>query len=71
MTASVGTQVRKVTVRGPKAQIDAITEEHITLRVDLTGAQLGEDMYVAQVYVNGAFPGVGALGTYQISVRVS
>ncbi len=71
MTASVGTQVCKVTVRGPKAQIDAITEEHVTIRVDLTDAQLGEDMYVAQVYVDGAFPGVGALGTYQISVRVS
>ena len=71
MTASVGTQVCKVTVRGPKAQIDAITEEHVTIRVDLTGAQPGEDMYVAQVYVDGAFPGVGALGTYQISVRVS
>ncbi len=71
MTASVGTQVCTITVRGPKAQIDAITEEHVTIRVDLTDAQMGEDMYVAQVYVDGAFPGVGALGTYQISVRVS
>jgi hypothetical protein len=71
MTASVGTQVCKITVRGPKAQIDVITEDHVTIRVDLTNAQPGEDMFVAQVYVDGAFPGVGALGTYQISVRVS
>lgn len=71
MTASVGTQVCKITVRGPKAQIDAITEEHVTIRVDLANAQPGENIIVAQVYVDGAFPGVGALHTYKISVLVS
>lgn len=71
MMVNVGTQVCTVTVRGPKAQIDAISEEHLTIRVDLTNAELGENMYAAQVYVDGAFPGVGVLGTYNILVRVS
>ena len=68
-TVKVGTQVCSVTVRGPKAQIDAITEEHLTVRVDLTNVELGENMYAAHVYVDGAFPGVGVLGTYNILVR--
>lgn len=70
-TVKVGTQVCSVTVRGPKAQIDAITEEHLTVRVDLTNVELGENMYAAHVYVDGAFPGVGVLGTYNILVRAS
>ena len=71
MLVNVGTQVCSVTVRGPKAQIDAITEEHLTVRVDLANAELGENMYAAQIYVDGAFPGVGVLGSYNILVRVS
>ena len=71
MTVKVGTQVCSVTIRGPKAQIDAITEEHLTIRVDMTTVEMGENMYAAQVYVDGAFPGVGVLGSYNILVRVS
>ncbi len=71
MKESVGTQVVTVTVRGPKAQIDAIKEEHLTIRVDLVNAVSGENMYVAQVYVDGAFPGVGVLGTYKVLVRLN
>lgn len=71
MSMNVGTQVCAVTVRGPKAQIDAITEEHLTIRVDLTNAELGENMYAAHVYVDGAFPDVGVLGSYNILVRLS
>lgn len=71
MRVNVGTQVCSVTVRGPKAQIDAITEAHLTVRVDLTNVELGENMYAAYVYVDGAFPGVGVLGTYNILVRAS
>lgn len=68
---NVGTQVCSVTVRGPKAQIDAITEEHLTVRVDLSNVEAGENMYAAHVYVDGAFPGVGVLGSYNILVRAS
>lgn len=71
MTYNVGTKVCAVTVRGLKSQIDAITEEHVTIRVDLTDAPMGENMYLAQVYVDGAFPGVGVLGSYNILIRLS
>lgn len=71
VTVNVGTQVCTVTVRGPKAQIDAITEEHLTIRVDLSNVEAGENMYAAHVYVDGAFPGVGVLGSYNILVRAS
>ena len=71
MKVNVGTQVCTVTVRGPKAQIDAITEEHLSVRVDLTNVELGENMYAAQVYVDGAFPGVGVLGSYNVLVRAN
>lgn len=71
MKVNVGTQVCTVTVRGPKAQIDAIAEEHLSVRVDLTNVELGENMYAAQVYVDGAFPGVGVLGSYNVLVRAN
>lgn len=71
MKVNVGTQVCSVTVRGPKAQIDAITETHLTVRVDMANVELGENMYAAHVYVDGAFPGVGVLGSYNILVRAS
>lgn len=71
MKVNVGTQVCTVTVRGPKAQIDAITEEHLSVRVDLANVELGENMYAAQVYVDGAFPGVGVLGSYNVLVRAN
>ncbi len=71
MVVEMGTQVVTVTIRGPKAQIDAINANHLTIRVDLTDAVLGENMYVAQVYVDGGFPGVGVLGSYNVLVRLN
>lgn len=68
---NVGTQVCSVTVRGPKDQIDAITEEHLSVRVDLANVESGENMYAAHVYVDGAFPGVGVLGSYNVLVRAN
>ena len=68
---NVGTQVCSVTVRGPKAQIEAIKESHLTVRVDMTNVEPGENMYPAHVYVDGAFPGVGVLGSYSILVRAN
>jgi len=70
MTYTIGTQICTITVRGPKAQIDAMTEEHLTIRVNLADAQLGENYFPAQVYVDGAFPGVGVLGPNNISILV-
>lgn len=70
MTYTIGTQICTITVRGPKAQVDAMTEEHLTVRVNLADAQLGEDLFPAQVYVDGAFPGVGVLGPNNISILV-
>ena len=70
MTYTIGTQICTIAVRGPKAQIDAMTEEHLTIRVNLADAQLGENYFPAQVYVDGAFPGVGVLGPNNISILV-
>lgn len=71
MTVENIAKVCEVTVRGTKEQIDAITEEHIQIQVDLTGGELGEGLYKAVVSVDTKYGSVGVVGSYSISVRLT
>lgn len=62
----------EVTVRGPKAQIDALTAKNITVVVDFSGAEQGANTYKAVVNVDSEkFGDVGAVGLYSVSAKVS
>lgn len=59
-----------VKVRGPAAQIDALTPEDIRAEVDFTGAEAGNATYRVKLTFGEAFPDVGALKTPAISATV-
>lgn len=72
LQATILTKTLTVTLRGSAAQIAQLTEEDITIRVDMSGAQIGTDTYKALVYLNSdRFSTVGAVGSYSVSVEVS
>ena len=59
-----------VTLRGTKAQIEAITEEDLSISVDLSAAELGTDTYKALINT-GKYGSVGAVGSYSVYVEVT
>lgn len=72
VVTDIGTKVCMVTLRGPAAQIRAITEEDIAIRVDLTNAELGEGLYKAQIVItNPDYDDVGIVGTYNIVIKLA
>ncbi len=64
------TKKLSVTVRGTEASIKAIKTEDLSVEVDLSEAQVGTASMTARVVVSGAFPDVGAVGTYEVSVKL-
>lgn len=73
MDYEIGTKLVSVTVRGPKELINTITAENVTLLIDLSGAELGENLYKAQVMIDTKFEdgGVGAIGSYTVLVNLT
>ena len=71
MQVNVITKALSVTVRGPEAMINAMKETDLTVEVDLAEAQAGTANMTAKVIVPSTFPDVGAVGTYQVSVKLS
>lgn len=70
MEVDMITQELEIRVRGPVALVDSMTVEDITLTVDFTDAELGTDTKRATVVIDEIFEGVGAIGTYSVSVTV-
>lgn len=72
MTYEVLTQVLKVTMRGPTAQINALADEDIVAVVDFKDREVGSFTAKADMTVTDEnFNGVGAMGTYSVSVILS
>ena len=71
MEAELVTKILEVKFRGPASLIDSLMTESVTIVVDLEGAELGTDKYVAQMNVGSSFGGVGALGTYTVMVTLT
>ena len=71
LEAELVTQVLEVKLRGPAALIDSIEPEHVTITVDLASAKAGTDKYTAQVLVQSAYNGVGAMNSYTVMVTLT
>ncbi len=72
MEATLLTQALTVELRGPAAQIEAVTEEDLVVTVDLSNAQPGTDTYKATVTItNSNLVDLGTVGSYTVSVTVS
>lgn len=59
-----------VKVRGPEAEISALTEEDITAVVDFSNAEVGTATYKATITFREGFPNVGAMKTSSVSATV-
>ncbi len=70
MEAEIINASLSVKVRGPAAQIDALTAEDIRAEVDFTNAEAGNATYRVKLYFGEAFPDVGALKTVSVSATV-
>ena len=66
--AEMITQTLEVTIRGPKAKVEQLTEEAITVTVDFTEAEAGTLKLKATVDCGD--PELGAVGTYTVSATV-
>ena len=73
MNYDISTKTVAVTLRGPKAWVDTITEEYVSLLINLADAQPGEELYKAQVMIDTQYEngGVGAVGSYTVLVTLS
>ena len=71
MEAELITEKLQIIVRGPTAEVVNLTEEAISVEVDLTGAEADTSTFKATVLFSEGFPSVGALGTYSVSVIVA
>lgn len=70
MAVEMITQSLQISFRGPAAMVNAMTEKDILVTVDFTDAELGTDTKKATVTISSKYDGVGAVGTYSVSVTV-
>lgn len=70
MEVEMITQSLQVSLRGPAAMVGAMTERDILVTVDFTDAELGTDTKKATITISSKYDGVGAVGTYSVSVTV-
>lgn len=70
LNVQVITKSLKVTVRGPAELVNAMKETDLSATVDFSLAQAGTVTVNAEIVINSAFPGVGAVGTYPVSATV-
>ena len=59
-----------VRLRGPEAEISALTEDDISVVVDLSAAEAGTATYKAVIRISDDFPNVGAMKTSSVSATV-
>lgn len=71
MNVDIATKMVTVTVRGPKELVESIEANNVTVLVDLSQAQPGENLYRARIMVDTAFEEVGAIGTYNVLVSLT
>ena len=71
MKAEIKVKALEVTLRGPSEQLENLTEEHVTVRINFSNAQLGTESYPASIYVDSQITGVGAVGTYPVLANIT
>lgn len=67
-SVDVITKALEIQIRGPKAKIDGLNEENITVTVDFAAAE--EGTVKLKVTVNCGDPEIGAVGSYTVSATV-
>ena len=70
MSATVSAKEQEVTIRGSRAQVEALTAENLTITVDCAAAEQGNQKLTAVVAIAGNPADVGAMGTYTILVQL-
>ena len=70
MTAELINAGLTVKIRGPREEMEGLTEEHIKAVVDFTNAEVGTETYKVKIVIDEAFPNVGALKTGSVSATV-
>lgn len=71
MICEIGTKVVTVTVRGPADLIKTITASNVTILINLTDAQVGENWMKAQILFDDPYKEVGAFGSYSVLVTLT
>lgn len=70
MTAEIINASLTVRLRGPEAEINALTEADVSAIVDLSAAEAGTATYKAVIEISDKFPNVGAMKTNSVSATV-
>lgn len=70
MEAEILTQTMQVTLRGPKAMIEQLTDADVSIVADLTGAQAGTFTVKGTVTLSSQFAACGAIKTESVSVTL-
>ena len=70
LSVEIITKALQITVRGPESMIEQIQGTDLTVVVNLAEAQVGTVTTRAEVEINSAYPGVGVIGTYPVSVNL-
>ena len=68
--AEIITKTLEINFRGPKAMIEKLKPEHVTVKVDFTDAQSGTATMRATVTLSDDFAQIGAVGTYTVSATL-
>ena len=68
--AEIITKALQINFRGPKALMDNLKAEHITVTVDFTEAQSGTATMRAVITLHEDYAQVGAVGTYTVSATL-
>lgn len=71
MAAEILAKQLSVTVRGPAEQVELLTPEDISVVVDFSKAELGQDSYRAQIVIGDVAPDVGAVENYTVFASVT
>lgn len=68
--AEIITKSLEINFRGPKALVEALQSEHVTVSVDFTDAQDGTSTMRATVTLSEEYAQIGAVGAYSVSATL-
>ena len=71
MTHELAAKVLKVTVRGPREVVSHMTVKDISVAIDFAEMSVGTATVKAEIIIDAEkFPGVGAMGTYNVAATL-
>lgn len=66
LTAELAAKSLKVTIRGPKDQINKLVASDLAAVVDFTGKEAGTETHAVRIVINNRYADVGEVGTYTV-----